>query len=457
MSVTPHTLILNLELCSGRLIKERLLTEAFKGEWFSTEPYQFESLLKYCFDSFITFGIKNIPLKAKEATDSTDLALHYTQEFIQGLEELRHRRATGDNAVALVETLMHKCPTIELWNSWYRRILLKDLKCGVDVKTVNKVFAKAFPEYKEPLVNVFECQLAQDSTKYDQKMVGKKIISVKLDGVRALAVIKPQKDVRLFSRNGKELLNFPSIIKTLQDTIVCQEGEAIVLDGEIMSKSFQDLMKQIYRKENVETQDAVFYVFDYIPLQDFQAGYCAIPQASRLNQLEKLLSTTTQSTTHTNVILLDYVELDLTTQEGSEQFKILNQQAIKNHYEGLMIKDPQAPYECKRTSSWLKLKPYIEVTLTVIEVEEGTGKNAGKLGALLCKGKDDGKNIVVSVGGGFSDEERQTFWHNQEALIGHLVEVRADAITLNQQSDNLFSLRFPRFLRFRGFEAGEKL
>ena len=40
-------------------------------------------------------------------------------------------------------------------------------------------------------------------------------------------------------------------------------------------------------------------------------------------------------------------------------------------------------------------------------------------------------------------------------IIGNLVEVRADAITQNQ--DGTYSLRFPRFKTFRGFEVGEKL
>ena len=42
-------------------------------------------------------------------------------------------------------------------------------------------------------------------------------------------------------------------------------------------------------------------------------------------------------------------------------------------------------------------------------------------------------------------------------MIGQIVEVRADAITQNQDTTNEWSLRFPRFLRFRGFEIGEKL
>jgi DNA ligase-1 len=120
-----------------------------------------------------------------------------------------------------------------------------------------------------------------------------------------------------------------------------------------------------------------------------------------------------------------------------------------------MIKDPDAGYECKRSVAWLKLKPFIEVSLTVVGVEEGTGKNVGRLGALIVEGTDDGKLISTNVGSGLTDNDRAVYWNNADAIIGDIVEVRADAITQNQ--DGTYSLRFPRFLRFRGFEAGEKI
>jgi DNA ligase-1 len=93
--------------------------------------------------------------------------------------------------------------------------------------------------------------------------------------------------------------------------------------------------------------------------------------------------------------------------------------------------------------------------LEVTNVEEGTGRNEGRLGALVCSGIDDGKTIVVNVGSGFSDSDRIEFWADRDSVIGQIVEVRADAITQNQ--DGTYSLRFPRFLRFRGFKAGEKI
>jgi DNA ligase-1 len=122
-----------------------------------------------------------------------------------------------------------------------------------------------------------------------------------------------------------------------------------------------------------------------------------------------------------------------------------------------MIKDLDAKYEAKRSHSWLKMKPFIEVSLTVVGIEEGTGRNEGKLGALICEGEDDGKQIHVNVGSGFTDADRKEFWASKDSLSGQIIEIRADAATRSQDSEDIYSLRFPRFLRFRGFTAGEKL
>ena len=75
------------------------------------------------------------------------------------------------------------------------------------------------------------------------------------------------------------------------------------------------------------------------------------------------------------------------------------------------------------------------------------------MGALVCEGQDDGRLIRVNVGSGFTDQQREDFWSCR--ADGHVIEVRADAVTKNQ--DGTYSLRFPRFLKFRGFSQDEKL
>jgi DNA ligase-1 len=106
--------------------------------------------------------------------------------------------------------------------------------------------------------------------------------------------------------------------------------------------------------------------------------------------------------------------------------------------------------------AWLKIKPFIEVTLKVVDIQEGTGKHAGKLGAFTVEGQDDGKFFSLSVGSGLTDEDREKFWASKNQLIGQLIEIRADAITQSMEGET-YSLRLPRFKTFRGFEVGEKI
>ncbi len=230
--------------------------------------------------------------------------------------------------------------------------------------------------------------------------------------------------------------------------------EPMVLDGEVMSSSFQDLMKQVHRKDNVAASDAVLWLFDILPLRAFESGIFNMIQKDRSSWLHDWYNNKLNKSM-AYVRCLDQAIVDLDTAEGQNLFRMYNKSAIENNYEGIMIKDPQAPYECKRTASWLKLKPFIEVSLEVTDVEEGTGRNVGRLGALVCEGNDDSRHIRVNVGSGFSDDDRNTFWNSRSDVLGRIVEVRADAITQNQ--DGSYSLRFPRFLSFRGFENGEKI
>ena len=437
-----YNVIKSLEADSSRLAKEQIVlaqAEAGNKEFFEG--------CRLALDSMITFGLKQIPEKKDE--DGPGLTW---DNFNSIVERLRNRELTGNNARDAVAEAV-KQSTNEQWNNWYRRILIKDLRCGMSDKTINKVVEKKWPEYAVP---VFSCQLAHDSANHEGKVSGKKYIEVKLDGVRVITIVRADGRVDMFSRNGKELVNFPHIAEQISGVIKkhgTTTNKDFVLDGEVMSSSFQDLMKQVHRKSDVAADDAVLHLFDFLPLEDFEKGTWDKRQEDRSAMLYYWHKTYKDEMP--NVAVVGHELVDLDTIQGRERFKMINTQAVAGGYEGIMIKNPDAPYECKRTTSWLKLKPFIEVSLSVVAVEEGTGKNVGKLGALVCEGVDDNRSIRVNCGSGFTDSDRDTFWVSRDTLVGQVVEVRADAITQNQ--DGSYSLRFPRFLHFRGFDRGEKI
>jgi DNA ligase-1 len=426
----PWTVLQELEADNSRLKKEAII----KRESDADNKDFFDGVCM-ALDGFRTFGVQKVPTSTK---DGAGLSWDIFDLVVKQLEE---RTLTGNDMRDRIDELCATA-TKEEWNDWYRRILIKDLRCGMTHKTVNK-----FSKYKVP---VFECMLATDSAKHEKKMVGEMIVEPKLDGVRVIVICDVDKDeVKLFSRNGKELLNFPEINKQFDDALD-QMSESMVFDGEVMSDDFQTLMREIHRKGGAKTKDAKLNLFDCMPLEDFMAGGCNGDIMMRKTMLEKFEF-------GPNINLVEYVKMNLSEPDGQKQFADYNKLCIDRGFEGIMVKPITGTYECRRSALWLKVKPFIEVSLKVIDTEEGTGRNAGKLGALIVEGKDSGKFIKTNVGSGLTDTDRETFWNDKDKLVGQIVEVRADAITQNQDTTDTWSLRFPRFLRFRGFEPGEKL
>jgi DNA ligase-1 len=434
----PFEIIQQLESDNSRLFKEGVI-EATAKEGNTV----FFDGCRMALDAMVTFGVKQVPTHG--GPDGQGLPW---DAFVELAENLRTRALTGNDARSAIELCLSAAKQDE-WNFWYRRILIKDLRCGVSEKTINNVVGKKYGSYAVP---VFSCQLAHDSTNHESKVVGQKLIEVKLDGVRVITIAYPDGRVDQFSRNGKELVNFPHVTEQFAK-VAHNLSEPYVFDGEIMSSSFQDLMKQVHRKSDVQSNDAVLNLFDMMPLSNFESGKYDTYQLIRSQNLAEWINKYQAELPNVQVVGHELVDLD--KPEGQKRYKEINAQAIAGGYEGIMLKDPMAGYECKRSVAWLKLKPFIEVSLTVIGVEEGTGRNEGRLGAIICEGDDDGKFITVNVGSGFTDANRDDYWADKNRLLGQVVEVRADAVTQNQ--DGSYSLRFPRFLRFRGFKAGEKI
>jgi len=420
----PWKIIELLRSNNSKLFKQDILSQHM-------DNLEFVAGLKKALTPLITYGVQSVPNAELLGEDGDGLTWI---DFEQLLYNLETRTLTGHAARDAIVVAMTKS-TVEQWNNWYRPILLKDLKAGFSERTVNKVQKGTIP--------VFGCMLARDGAKEEKKLVGDVIIENKYDGVRCIAIVQNNTAV-LHSRNGKVFPNFPHIEEALSKP----EFNNMVFDGEIMSDNFQALMKQVYRKTNVDTSDAYLALFDVLDLSEFNEGEGKYNTLERKNILDNLIFSDC-------IREVEWTRCNLDTEGGQRIFKNMNKTAIKNGYEGLMVKPIDAVYQCKRSAAWLKIKPVIEVTLTIKDVEVGQGKFEGTTGALVCEGIDDGVHIKVNVGSGLSDDQRDMFWDNRDVIIGDLVEIKADAIT--QAENGEYSLRFPRFKTFRGFDKSEKI
>lgn len=437
--------IVRLNESDSRLHKEKVLSEALSlatlGDY---ESKVFLSLVKATYDPFITFGVKQI-----QNTENLVDCENPWAEYNSLLTKLYNRELTGNMARDALFQMSQRFDSFE-WNNFCAPVIRKDLRAGISDKTINKIVKNT--EYEIP---TFGCQLAANCEGRPE-MNGVKRLEPKLDGVRVLMMIIPSDEGELtvlsYSRNGKLFENFKHIEDEVRENYVklvtsskdVNFSNGFVLDGEVIGKSFNELMRQARRKENVNAIDSNFYVFDILPLDAFREGHWNL-QLERRMQILQNMSTYINQLQYVN--LLPHITVDLDTSAGQDQFKRYCNDKVAEGFEGVMIKSTQAPYECKRNTFWMKYKPVITVDLEVTDVEEGTGRNKGRLGAFVCSGSDDGKFITVNVGSGFSDVDRDNYWNDRHVVVGRTVEIMADVISKNQ--DGTYSLRFPRFVRFR--------
>jgi DNA ligase-1 len=438
--------IRDLEQSDSRIHKEKVIEKALLASKLgSTDAQCFLFNCYQAYNPFYVFGVRQVP----ETVDLVGRPNPWPR-FWALLEDLRTRGISGHRARDAIQECAEQFDSDE-WNMLCRRVLIKDLRCGISEKTINKVVGKT--EWKIPVFNV---QLAQDSTDQPKKMKGIKRLEVKLDGVRVIAVVQGA-TCTLYSRNGKEFENFPQVSEAIEANRKAFQygrgtGGNFVLDGEIVGESFQALMKQAQRKSNAKTAGMVYHIFDIIPLDALKEGHCNIPQNKRIDWIDSAKAVLDQTDC---LRIMPGMNVDLDTAEGHDVMQRFAQASVEQGYEGIMIKNLDAPYECKRSDFWMKWKPTITVDLTIVGFEEGTGRNLGRLGAIIYEGVDNERNIRVNVGTGYSDSDRDEFWALRDRLLGVIGEIQADAVTQNQ--DGSYSLRFPRHVRFRGFEAGEKL
>lgn len=446
--MNPWDVVRALENASGRLEKEKILSNLPKDD-------EFWSFGKLAMDPFVRFFIKKLPEVDEHGNGAQ------SQVFRTIVKALTTREITGNDARSVVQAFAKKC-TKDQWELWYSRILDRDLDCGIGVTTFNKMAPQ------EHRVRIFKCQLASPMKDVKrEKLFRDGFAEAKYDGVRTLWFIKKVRtqteddgifepdeqvstsaDVRVFSRNGKEFFNFGSIADQLS-TLVENEHfpeEGIVIDGEVISAKFQELMKQARRKTDVDFKGFLM-AFDVLLMDDFMNERSNVPFEIRRSILSEMVEEIRKSHGQECLIIQSHgIRIDPVEQEA--ELSDFCAQMMEAGYEGIVLKRLSSPYMFDRTTDWLKVKHEITVDLRVVDIEEGEGRLSGTCGAMVCEDTDaeSGKFIRAKVGA-ISDMLRAEIWSNPESVIGRVAEIQADEITQNQ--NGTYSLRFPRFKRFR--------
>lgn len=370
-------------------------------------------VLRATYDPFTTYGVKKLP-EAELVGDSAFGPAVWTM-----LGELAGRNLTGGAAQTAIKLALESLT--EASQTLLRRILTKDMRAGFTEGTCNRVL----PGF----IFVFECMLAH---KFEEKRIKKWPVAAepKYDGVRSLAIWDDGK-VIFYSRTGKVFEGMGPIAQVIAERFKLNDIKPIVLDGELMDKnnSFNKIVGDVHKKD-FAVEDAVFRLFDAIPLEHFQADSDLRTYRERRMVLSKLYEDTRLS--YEPSVQLAPVRVMKTVAE----IKDWAAEIMAQGGEGLIVKPLEGLYEKKRSYNWLKIKAKESIDAVVIDTEEGTGKNEGKIGALVIEVGD----VRVNVGTGLSDELRAL---PPEQVIGRMIEVSYHEKTPDG------SLRHPAFERFR--------
>jgi len=424
------TIFDSLAADNSRLAKEAILTA-------NKDNKELQRAIKLALDPLISFYIRKIPAYNKKAKGSRTLA--WAMDTIQN--EFATRNVTGNAAIELLTNVLESL--YEADAGVVEKIIKKDLRCGVSEATANKIWPK--------LVSTYPVMLASG---FDQKLVDKikfpAYCQLKLDGMRFNAIVR-NGTVEYRSRNGKEL-NIPS--KLFSDALLKLAdfyGADYVFDGELLvvdsagkpldRKTGNGILSKGVKGTMSDKEAAMVRVtlWDAIPFTGFQAGVFKTPYNERFMQLMQNVDFLKGVSTIGHLVDIVW------TKEVDNQLEAQNifEKFLAEGQEGTILKSKTNIWEDKRSKEQIKFKGELECDLVVVGWEEGTGKNKGRLGALVCESSDG--LIQVNVGSGYSDEQREEY---TKKVIGKIVTVKYNA-RIKDRGDGVERLFLPTFIEMR--------
>lgn len=404
--------ILNeMSLTSSRIEKEKILKREFYNDLLKKTFYT-------CYSPDLTFWIQKTP----EIAHNLDrMDLNYA--INQLVDKIATRTVTGNAAIELYQALLSSLPADDA--EVLRRIVIRDLRCGVNTPTINKIWAGLIPTY--------ELMLAETDPK---RLVFPCYVQNKFDGLRCLITRTQNDEIILRTRNGNQITSLSVMEPFLKEVI--HPGETI--DGELVCykeakalprKVSNGILNKAIRGTISPTEAAlvVYVCWDIIDQTQ------AIPYRYRLEKLNSRFVGRSNAKVYP-------VKTD--TARSIEDIEIMFAKALEEGEEGVIAKNIDSLWQPKRTYDLVKYKAEITCDLIVVGWEEGTGKNAGRTGALVCE-TSDGK-VRVNVGTGFSDAQRIEFQRNKP--IDKIVEVYYNS-RISKRGGGVDSLYLPRFAKIR--------
>lgn len=383
----------------------------------------FKKCLVFLLDGNVVTGIseKKIHKSVNPCYKFSSMHLCQSSNFMDVINYLQENNTGKDSDIYEIQCFLEGH---EPDKEFYEQMITKKFRLGCDAKVVNKVIPG--------LIRTFDVMLGTPIDKV--KLKGNEWISLsrKLNGTRCAFI-----GDRCMTRQGKEYKGLSHIVNDL----VNMEYTNMFIDGELLYKNSEGLSDSkafqkgtgIAMSKNGDKSQLKLVVFDMFPLDEFWNGKSQNTYKDRYKDLDLLQSDISVYGTEN----IEVVPRMYTGYDHSQIWKWLDY-AEDNDWEGIMI-NLDTLYECKRSKNLIKVKKFFSCDIKCTGVEEGTGRNKGTLGALVCNYKEN----KVNVGSGFSDEQRKYYWESPDDIVGKIVSIKYKEETKNKNGG--ISIQFPVF------------
>ena len=382
--------------------------------------------LDYLLNPFFVTGISEKKIR-KVVSVERPIQFHSFDEL---MAYVRKNHTGSDDILASVQAYLDSVnPELR---TFYIGIITKTIRVGCDAKTVNDALGYEF-------IPQWEVQQAYQIGKLKMNENEWFSLSQKLNGVRGTYF-----EGKLISRQGKEFTGLEHILEDIRQLI--PNSDEWVVDGELIRKNVEHISDNenfrlttgILSQEDGDKRQIQLVIFDILPKAEFLRGESQLRYRDRLEQLKDL----EQRIQRRNLSNLRIVDVLYTGNDMSMISKCLDRMVAEGK-EGLML-NRNCKYFTRRHNGILKVKQFYTVDLEIVDLEEGTGRLSGTLGAFVVRYK----NNYLRVGSGMTDDQRKKFWDDGLNLIGRVIEVKYKDESYDRRT-GLRSLQFPTFVQLR--------
>jgi DNA ligase-1 len=416
---------------SSRLAKEAILKRELNNE-------TFKKVLLAAYDPTISYYIKKIP------PYKTSLGLADSESLEWALEQLHKFSSREISGNAASDFLKKILMSLEADDAAVILLIIKrDLKCGINVSTINKVWPELIPE-----IPYMRCSGFKDLPK-DIDWAGGIISQVKADGSFVNFNYNHDGSVEMYTRGGSRYdtgsLNFGRII-----AMVCRSvpkgfqihGELLVEEigtGVLPREVGNGILNSVLQGGDFElNQRPIMEVWDIIPIEYALKPGQKYKDETYAQRVKKLF------TYFIGVEEVRPIETKVvySLREAMEHY----QDCLSRGLEGTIIKLPKAIWTDSTSREQFKVKVEFEVELRIKGFTSGNGKNEATFGSVTMESEDGLLEVNVS---GFTDKLRKEIHENRDKYMGGIATVRANAIMKPSKEGSKYSLFLPRWVEFR--------